>query len=181
MYSWSLLSKLLLILLKLELITRISNIIHHGHNINPDFEGPDVILNQLLNFFLQRMTLLSVMTWCPLMEGTKEVRGIPNRQHIRHLRKWPGLNMILLKQDGKQIHIFHGYWVTLRCFPNLVLKNKLLGNLILKDKLLRSLILKDKLPRNLIPRDNLPRNLLSRPFWAQRLILRNSQRGQQAS
>jgi len=43
-------------------------------------------------------------------------------------------------------------------------------------KLLRNLIMKDKLPRNLVRR-----KLWSRPFWAQRLILRNRQRGYQAS
>ncbi|KEH37763.1 transmembrane protein, putative [Medicago truncatula] len=96
--SRSLLSRLLLILLKLGLIAWILNNIGDGpkggnrHFYIRVIEGPDIIFNQLLNFFLQRIALLSVMTLRPLMEYTVEVRAIPRWQRIRHPRRWQGLN-----------------------------------------------------------------------------------------
>jgi len=44
--------------------------------------------------------VLDVMAECSLMEGTGEVRLIPNRQLVRHPRRRSSLDEILLEQDG---------------------------------------------------------------------------------
>jgi len=71
-------------------------------------EGQSLILDQLLNYSPKSKTLLNIMTWCPLMEGTREVGPIPSWQFLRHPRRWSGLNKVLLKQIGKQLCIFYG-------------------------------------------------------------------------
>jgi len=53
------------------------------------------------------------MTGCSLMEGTREVRLIPNRQLVRHPRRHSSLDKVLLEQDGKQLQICHWDWVKL--------------------------------------------------------------------
>jgi len=71
-------------------------------------EGQSLILDQLLNYSPKSKTLFNIMTWCPLMEGTRKVGPIPSWQFLRHARRWSGLNKVLFKQTGKQLCIFHG-------------------------------------------------------------------------
>jgi len=80
---------------------------------NSTLEKQDVGFNQLPDFNLQRETVLDVMVGCSLVEGTWEVRLIPNRQHIRHPRRRSGLDKVLLEQNGKQLRICHWDWVKL--------------------------------------------------------------------
>ena len=67
------------------------------------FERYEIGFDQLLNYSPKSKTLFNVMTWCPLMEGTREVGPIPSWQFLRHSRRWSGLNKVLLKQTGKQL------------------------------------------------------------------------------
>jgi len=45
--------------------------------------------------------MLDVMAGCCLLEGTGEVRLIPNRQLVRHPRRRSSLDKVLLEQDGE--------------------------------------------------------------------------------
>ena len=81
--------------------------------LNSFEEKQDIGFNHLLDLSLQREIVLDVMAECSLMEGTGEVRLIPNRQHIRHPRRHSGLDKVLLEQDGKQLCICHWDWVKL--------------------------------------------------------------------
>jgi len=84
-------------------VTTVDQIVH----LNSFEEEQGIGFNQLLDFSLQRETMLDVMAGSSLMEGTGKVRLIPNRQHIRHSRRLSGLDKVLLKQDGKQLRICH--------------------------------------------------------------------------
>lgn len=75
--------------------------------LNSTFKKQHVSFNQLLDFLLQRETVLDVMAGSSLMEGTREVRLIPYWQLVRHLRRRSGLDKVLLEQDGKQLRICH--------------------------------------------------------------------------
>ncbi len=54
-----------------------------------------------IHFNRQRATVLDVMVGCSLMEGTREVRLIPNWQLVRHPRRRFSLEKVLLEQDGE--------------------------------------------------------------------------------
>ena len=70
------------------------------------------------------------MTWCPLMEGTREVRSIPNRQSSRKPRRRPSLDKIFLKQGGKQLRIRHRDWIIPGRPLNMIMQGELLGSLL---------------------------------------------------
>jgi len=79
-----------------------------------------------MDFGVQRITLLSVMTWFPLMEGTREVRSIPNRQSFRHSRRRFGMDKVLLEKSGKHLGILHRNQIILLSFLNTILQGGLL-------------------------------------------------------
>ncbi|KEH29920.1 hypothetical protein MTR_4g056200 [Medicago truncatula] len=81
--------------------------------LNSTFEKQHISFNQLLDFNLQRETVLDVMAGSSLMEGTGEVSLIPYWQLVRHRRRRFGLDKVLLEQDGKQLRICHWDWVKL--------------------------------------------------------------------
>ncbi|KEH29111.1 transmembrane protein, putative [Medicago truncatula] len=81
--------------------------------LNSTFEKQHVSFNQLLDFNLQRETVLDVMAGSSLMEGTGEVGLIPYWKLVRHRRRRSGLDKVLLEQDGKELRICHWDWVKL--------------------------------------------------------------------
>jgi len=95
------------------------------------FERQDIGVDQLLDFNFQGETVLFVMTLCPLMEGTKEIR-----QFLGHRRRWSSLDKILPKQGGQQFRIFHWDWVKLQCLMSLILRDMLLKRLLLRLSLI---------------------------------------------
>ena len=70
------------------------------------------------------------MTRCPLMEITREVRSPPIRQLVRYPRKCSGLDKVILKQGGKELHIFHRNWIILWWFLSMILWIELLRSLL---------------------------------------------------
>jgi hypothetical protein len=84
-------------------------------------ERQDIVVDQFLDFNRQGETVLNVMTLCPSMEGTKEVRPPPRWQFLRYRRRCSGLDQVPLKQRGKQLRIFHRNRIILRCFLSLVM------------------------------------------------------------
>ena len=80
---------------------------------NSIFEEQYIGFNQLLDFNLQRETVLNVMAGCSLMKGTGEVRLIPNRQLVGHSRRLSSFDKVLHEQYGKQLRIHHWDWVKL--------------------------------------------------------------------
>jgi len=66
--------------------------------------------------------VFNIMTLCPLMENTKEIRSQSSRQFLRYWRRWPGLDEVSLKQIVKQLCILHRNRIILWCFLSLLLR-----------------------------------------------------------
>jgi len=71
-----------------------------------------------------------IMTRCPLMEGTREVRSPPIRQPFKPPRRRSGLDKVLLKQSRKQLCILHKNQIIMRCFLSMILWIELLRSLL---------------------------------------------------
>lgn len=138
-----------------------------------------------MNFGFQRVTVLDVMVGCPLMEGIREIKSIPNRQIPRNPKRRFGLDKVLLEQGGKQLLIPYRHWIKLWHPLNIILWGKLLGSLLSRPSLILLLIL---LKMGLITRilnnvggghNNIEmlitRIPLLRPLLEKRLILCNHQ------
>src|SRR4030042_3827964 len=103
------------------------------------FEGQDIGLNQLLNCSIQSGAVLGIMTWCSLMENTREVGPIPTWHYFWHLSECPCLDKFLLKQGGKQLRIRHRDQIKLRLPLNTLQWVRLLVNPL--SRLLLTLLL----------------------------------------
>ena len=88
------------------------------------YERQDIGLNHLLDFDTQRKTVLNVMTWCPLMEGTWKVRSI---RTDNLLGNWGGALVMHLR---KQLCIFHRNQIILWHPLNTIMQGEQLGSLL---------------------------------------------------
>jgi len=82
-----------------------------------------------LNCSFETVTMLNIVTWCPLIKGAKEIGPVPSRQFLRHLRRWSSLNSVPFEQHWEQLRILHGNQINL-CPWNSIQWDELLMNLL---------------------------------------------------